>query len=290
MKYIIKLMRIRQWYKNLVIFLPLIFAKQIFHMDSFLFTFIGFFALSLMTSTNYIINDIIDRKIDRQHPEKKDRPIASGKIKVWQGILIAILLFIASIGLSLVLSLPFLGFSLLLFLSTLFYSLFFKNEPFLDIIIIAINFVIRAVSGAFVISTGLKPYVTISPWLILCPFFLSLFLSSAKREGDLMFLGKKAEMHRKVLNTYNKDLTRALMIISTTLLIITYSLYVFFSEFPGLLISLPVALYIIFRYFYLVESGSVIARQTEKIYQDKKIVLAIILWIIVVFISIYLLK
>jgi 4-hydroxybenzoate polyprenyltransferase len=287
-KNIIKVMRIRQWYKNLIIFLPIVFAKQIFNLNSVAFTIIGFVALSLMCSTNYIINDIIDREKDRMHPEKKSRPIASGKIKVSEGILLAVILFIISGLLSFKLSLLFFGLNILLFASTLFYSLYFKNEPFLDIIVLSSNFVIRAVSGAFVITKGFLPYISVSPWLILCPFFLALFLSSSKREGDIRFLGEKAGMHRSVLTIYNKELTRALMIISTTLLIITYSLYTFYSEFKGLLISLPVVLYIIFRYFYLTETGSEISRQTEKIYKDKKIMLAVLLMMIIIFLSIYL--
>lgn len=283
-------MRVKQWYKNLMIFLPLIFAKDLFNINPLLLTVIGFFALSFMSSANYIINDIADRKKDRSHPEKKDRPIAAGKIKVWHGILIAAILIAVSVYLSLILSLPFLGFNILLFVSTLLYSFIFKNEPFLDIIFIAINFVIRTVSGAFVIASGYSPYIKVSSWLILCPFFLSIFLSSAKREGDLLFLGKEAEKHRKVLSIYTKDVTRALMIMSTTLLIITYTLYTFFSEFQGLLLTLPVALYIIFRYFYLVESGSEISRQTEKIYRDKKIIVAVLLMMSIIFISVYVLK
>ena len=125
---------------------------------------------------------------------------------------------------------------------------------------------------------------------ILCPFSYPCSLQAQKEKVTYCSLGEKQKCTGKVLNTDTKELTRALMIISTTLLTITYSLYVFFSEFAGLLLTLPIALYIIFRYFYLVESNSIIARQTEKIYKDKKIILAILLWILIAFISIYLLK
>jgi len=286
-KDIIRLIRVKQWYKNLIIFLPLIFSVNLFNIRFLLLTIIGFISLCAISSSYYIINDIIDREKDKKHPEKRNRPIASGKIKAWQGIILAIISFVIAIVLAINLSLYFTYFVLALFLLTMLYSFFLKNEPFLDILIIAINFVIRAVSGAFVFLIDNKPYANISPWLILCPFFLSIFLSVGKRESDLKLLGAKAASHKKVLNVYNKDLTRALMLISTTLLIITYSLYVFFSEFKMLLLTLPVALYIIFRYFYLIESGSKIARHTELIYKDKRIIIAILIMIIIAYFSIY---
>ncbi len=286
-KNLIDLIRVKQWYKNLIIFLPLVFAENLFNVRYFLLTVIGFISLCAVSSSYYIINDIIDREKDKKHPEKKLRPIASGKIKIWQAIILAIVSFVVAIVLAINLSFYFTYFVLGLFLLTMLYSFFLKNEPFLDILVIAINFVIRAVSGAFVFLIDKKPYVIVSPWLILCPFFLSIFLSVGKRESDLKFLGEEAASHRKVLNIYNKDLTRALMLIATTLLIITYSLYVFFSEFKLLLLTLPVALYIIFRYFYLIESGSKIARHTELIYKDKRIVIAILIMIVIIYFAIY---
>ncbi len=286
-KDIIKLIRVKQWYKNLIIFLPLVFSENLFDVRFLLLTIIGFISLCAISSSYYIINDIIDKEKDKKHPEKRDRPIASGKINVWQGIILAIILFVIAVVLAINLSWYFTYFVLALFALTMLYSFFLKNEPFLDILIIAINFVIRAVSGAFVFLIDNKPYADVSPWLILCPFFLSLFLSVGKRESDLKFLGEKATSHRKVLNVYNKDLTRALMLISTTLLIITYSLYVFFSDFKMLLLTLPIALYIIFRYFYLIESGSKIARHTELIYKDKRIIIAILIMVIIAYFAIY---
>jgi len=284
---ILKLMRVKQWYKNLIIFLPLIFSESLFDFTYLFFTLLGFVSLSFVSSSYYIINDIVDKEKDQKHPEKKLRPIASGKIKIWQGTVLSIFLFAISITIALNLSLYFTYFVLALFILTIIYSFFLKNEPFVDILVIAINFVIRAVSGAFVFVMNNKPYVEISSWLILCPFFLALFLDIGKREADLKLLGKKAYQHKKVLKVYNKGLTRALMLIATTLLIITYSLYVFFSDFPLLLLTLPLALYIIFRFFYLIESGSAIARHPELIYRDKRMVLAILILGVIAYLAIY---
>ena len=286
-KDIIKLMRVKQWYKNLIIFLPLVFSQNLFDVKFLLLTIAGFISLCVISSSYYIINDIVDREKDKKHPEKKRRPIASGKIKVWQGLIISIVLIISSILIAANLSLYFTYFVLGLFISTIIYTFFLKKEPFLDIIMIAVNFVIRAVSGAFVFLINNKPYAEISPWLILCPFFLSLFLSIGKRESDLKLLGEKAKSHKVVLGVYTKDLTRALMLIATTLLIITYSLYVFFSDFKFLLLTLPIALYLIFRFFYLIESGSEIARHPELIYKDKRVMIAIWVMMLIVYFAIY---
>ena len=168
-----------------------------------------------------------------------------------------------------------------LFVLTQFYSFFFKRIVFADILVIAILFVIRAVSGVYIIN------VEISMWLILCPFFLSLFLSTGKRRSNLVLLKEKAAETKKVLQYYTVELTDSLILISTTLFIISYTLYCFLSDHNHLIYTLPFALYVIFRYFYLIKSGSIIARHPEKIRKDIPIVLGILLWIISVIVILY---
>lgn len=288
LKQLIKLCRPQQWYKNLVIFLPIIFAQKLFDLAILEKTFLGLIALCLISSANYVINDIADIERDKRHPEKKFRPLASGKVKVWQAIILAFILFPISIYIAINLSLPFLYIVLFLFLFTQLYSFWLKKEAFVDILCTAINFVTRAVAGAFVITIGILPYTRISPWLIVVPFFLSLFLSLGKREADLRVLGEKALLHKKVLNVYNKDLIRLLMAVVTALLIISYSLYSFLSISRYLLLTLPFALYTIFRYLYLIESGSVIARRPEFVVKDKRMVVGMLAWLIAVLLILYL--
>ena len=150
---------------------------------------------------------------------------------------------------------------------------------------IGINFILRAISGAFIIFPG--QIVRISPWLILCPFFLALFLATGKRRANVMLLGKKAQLHKKILKFYNFELTSSLMTITTTALLICYALFSFGSEFPNLIYTLPFAVYIMFRYVYLVESGSEIARDTSRLIHDKPIVIAAIIWAATLFAIIY---
>ncbi|MDO8661143.1 MAG: decaprenyl-phosphate phosphoribosyltransferase, partial [Candidatus Woesearchaeota archaeon] len=139
----------------------------------------------------------------------------------------------------------------------------------------------RSVSGTFLI------HVSISPWLVLCTFFLSLFLSTAKRQSELSFLGEKAQMHRSSLKKYTPQLTNALIIISTALLIVSYSLYSFLSNYKYLFFTIPIALYVITRYLYLAYSGSEIARHPEKAIKDWKLVLGMFLLVAIDLFIIY---
>ena len=163
------LIRINQWYKNLVVYLGLIFSLLLFDFRLFVLSTIGFFSLCFISSANYIINDIIDNNRDKQYAEKSKRPIASGVVSFKSALFTALILIVFSLIIALKLSFGFFIFILLLFFLTFFYSVGLKNVLFLDILIIASNFVIRAVSGIFIINKG------ISPWLILCPFFLAMF-------------------------------------------------------------------------------------------------------------------
>ncbi|MBU0457143.1 MAG: UbiA prenyltransferase family protein [Nanoarchaeota archaeon] len=277
----LNLVRVKQWYKNLVVFLPIFFVGHLLIGNELYLTFLGFLSLSLVSSVNYIINDIIDLKADRLHPEKKSRPLATNKISRTWAIILSFLLLIISFTLSWSLGVFFFYSVIGLFILSQLYSFFFKNIIFVDILTIAVLFVIRAVSGAYIIN------VKISPWLILCPFFLSLFLSIGKRHSDLNLLKENAFLTRKVLKDYNSELTSSLMTISTTLLIISYALYSFLSDHQNLIYTLPFALFVIFRYFYLINSKSIIARHPEKIIKDKNMIIGIILWILVTALSIY---
>ncbi|MFH1637750.1 MAG: UbiA family prenyltransferase [Candidatus Woesearchaeota archaeon] len=275
------ILRLRQWYKNLVVFLPILFVGRLFDAHGLFLTCLGFVALCLVSSSSYIINDIADRKSDRFHPEKKLRPIASGKVKVLAAALLSSLLLVLGMGLAYFLSLGFLLAIVALFTVSLLYTFWLKKEALVDIIVISVNFVIRAASGAFIIS------VVVSPWLVLCTFFLSLFLASGKRSADLELLKGKASKYKEVLRHYTPEATHLLAVISATLLIVAYSLYSFLSLYPWLLLTLPIALYVTLRYLFLIRSGSFIARRPELAYKDKRLVMGILLWVMGVLLVIY---
>jgi len=278
----LKLMRVNQWYKNFVIFLPLIFVGDLFNEINLFRIIIGFLCLCLISSVNYIINDFVDAKKDRFHPEKRKRPLASGKVSKFGAVLLAFVLGFLAIVVSYSMSVNFLYAVIVLFISNQLYSFIFKNEVFLDILFISVNFVIRAISGTFLINSD------ISPWLVLCTFFLAIFLAVGKRKADIMFAGKDAHRHRKVLKYYNDKITDFLLLIATTLLIVSYALFSFLSQHYGLIWTLPVSLYVILRYFYLITSGSKIARNPELFVMDFRLVVGIFIWMILVFAFLYL--
>jgi 4-hydroxybenzoate polyprenyltransferase len=277
---IIKLVRVRQWYKNSVVFLALFFSGNLYESHLLLTIFLAFISLCFISSAGYIINDLFDLKSDINHPEKKQRPIASGVISSKIAIFITFLLLLVGLLLAWILNILFFKITVLLFIVSLAYTLFFKHILFADLLTIGVLFVIRAISGALVI------YVWISPWLILCPFFLSLFLSAGKRHADVLLLGNSS-CTRKVLNEYTTTITNSLMNITTTLLIVSYSLYSFLGEQQGLLYTLPFVLFFIFRYYYLIEIGSSIARHPEKMFKDTQLIIGLILIISSLFVLLY---
>ena len=274
-KELLHLLRVHQWYKNLVVFLALFFSGNVLNLDLLLTSILAFVSLCLISGANYIINDLADLRKDRLQAEKRVRPLASGKVSTATGIIVALLCLGGGLVIAYNIGIQFLVAALLLFTLSQLYTFYLKNIVFADILAIATLFVIRAIAGALSIN------VTISPWLILCPFFLSLFLSVGKRHAELHLLKEKAAATRKVLREYNHELTDSLMVISTTLLIISYALYSFLSEHRNLLYTLPSALFVIFRFYYLIQNGSEIGRHPEKVMRDRAMIVGMLLWIVV---------
>ncbi len=277
-KNILTLLRPYQWYKNTVVFLAIFFSGNLFDFIQIKTVLVAFVSLALISSSGYIINDIFDRKKDRLHPEKRKRPIAAGIISVQQASITSSLVLIISLLLASLINLEFMLLASSVFLLTLIYTLFLKKIVIADVLTIAILFVIRAIAGAVAIS------VLISPWLILVPFFLSLFLSVGKRHGDLLLGVKKS---RKVLKDYTLEFTHSMMVLSTTLLIMSYALYSFLSNYNYLIYSLPFAIFLILRYYLLILQNSPISRHPEKVFQDKSLVIGLLVWLIITTLLIY---
>ena len=281
------LLRVDQWYKNLLVFLPIIFGLHILYASALIKTVVGFVCFCLVSSANYIINDWNDQDADRVHPEKKNRPLTSGAVDEHSALWIAGLFFVVGITLSFLLTQMFGVIMLTFAVLTQAYTFVFKEEAFADLLLIAINFVLRAVAGAYVIVSGIDPYIRISPWLVLCTFFLALFLVAGKRQADLRALGKKAVKHKQVFAVYTEKLTDTLVLMTTTLLVACYSLYIFFNTKQMLFLTLPFALYGIFRYYYLIQTGHLISRRPELAYKDGRLLATILLWMLTALFALY---
>ena len=289
------LLRVRQYYKNVLIFVGVFFSRRIFDSSLYFPLILGFILLCCASSFNYIINDIIDVEHDKKHQEKmKKKPLASGELPMY----FAVLLLIVIVGImvfSVVFLIPNISFIIMLVLVILtgqLYNHFFKNYAFIDILVLSTGYLWRALSGVVIIEEY------ISAWLFLAIFEIAMFLSIAKRKGDLLYLGKdKAAEHKKVYDQYSIKLLEQFHVLIAGSLFMTYSLYLIlkFSLFEPTLnlqeyiviFTIPISLYIIMRFMYLTSAKPEIARRTEKAFFDKGIIISGLLLFLILFSSFY---
>jgi 4-hydroxybenzoate polyprenyltransferase len=273
------LLRVKQWYKNIVIFIPLIFSLKFFNINSFLLILFGFFLLSLISSASYIINDLRDIEKDKYHPEKCKRPLASGKIKKTPALIISGLLFILSLAIAFRLSKYFFLSLLGLFLLSQLYTFFIRKIAFLDIVFISINFLIRAMSGTFLLNEPISFWATISPFLI------SMCLVSEKRYNELSI--KDVEKYRPNLKQENRIKLKVISFTSIILLFVMFTAYSLVMDKPKLLISLPVSIYITYLFFSDSYKNPLKIRNPEKFVFQPKVIISLIIWTILILLLFY---
>ena len=294
---IINLLRIRQYYKNVMIFVGIFFSEKLFETDLYFTLLLGFILLCCASSFNYIINDIRDIENDRTHAEKlRKKPLASGELPLSFAILLLIAISLIII-LSLIFLIPNLSFIIIIIIMIItgqLYNHLFKKYAFIDIIILSTGYLWRALAGCAIINEF------VSAWLFLAIFELAMFLSIAKRKGDLEYLGKeKAVDHKKSYDQYSLKLLDQFHVIIAGSLFITYSLYLilrFNLAEPGyipvlyeyiVISTIPISLYILMRYMYLTSAKPNIARNTERAFLDKGILIAGALLMGILFFSFY---
>lgn len=283
----IKLLRVKQYVKNLFMFLPLIFGMHIFNLKALTNVTVGAILFSFACSVIYILNDIKDIEEDKNHPKKSKRPIASGQISIKNAILTALVLFIFSLCGSFMLNLKF-GFCVLIYLiMNLLYTYKLKYLPIIDILIISFGFLIRVIAGSFLSN------VIPSEYLILMTFLISLFIAFAKRYDDVL-LTANGKSTRKNIYGYNKEFIIISMAVIASINIVSYILYTlsditieqFGSHYLYLSTIFVVAGFL--RYFQITFVGQTSGSPTEILYNDKFIITTIILWLGFFLINIYL--
>ena len=281
-----KTMRPRQWTKNVFIFAALVFDKQLFVVDSFLRTLAGFALFCLISSCVYIFNDLADVEADRQHPEKKNRPIASGKLPVSAAWTAGIVFVILTLGLAYLLSPTFAVVVAGYFILNLAYSNYLKHIPILDVLIISLGFVLRVGAGVTLIHVE-----RFSPWLYIVMFLLSLFLGFGKRRAELALLAHGAGSHRKVLDGYTLPLLDQYIMIVSGTTIVAYSLYTFSApnvpQNHSMMLTIPFLVYSIFRYLYLIEVEHAGGTPEEVLLSDRPFQISMLLWAVTVIIIFY---
>jgi len=279
-------MRLRQWTKNGFVFFGLVFDKQLFLRDPFLRTLAGFFLFCFMSSAVYLLNDIFDIEADRNHPEKKHRPLASGNLSIGVAWGAAIALVLVALPLAYLLA-PVFSFILAAYLIiNILYSRWLKHVPILDVLIISSGFVLRVGAGVTLITVE-----RFSPWLYVITTLFSLYIGFGKRRAEMNLLAQDAASHRKVFDGYTLPLLDQYITIVSGMTIVTYSLYTFFAEnLPAnhsMMLTIPFVVYGIFRYLQLIQTGHAAGAPDEVALKDRPLQVTVLMWVLSVIVIFY---
>ncbi len=285
---LLEAMRPRQWTKNAVLFAGLVFDRQLHlgNLSAILRTFAGFVIFCLLSGVVYIINDVSDVEADRRHPEKKRRPIASGRLPVNVGLAFAGLVLAATLPAAYLLSPGFALVAAAYLLLNLAYSRWIKHIPLLDVLSIAMGFVLRVAGGVTVIHVA-----RFSPWLYVVITLGALYIGFGKRRAELALLADDANAHRRVLDGYTLPLLDQFLNIVSSTTIIAYSLYTFSApNLPDnhtMMLTIPFVLYGVFRYMYLIQVKHRGGAPEEVLLSDRPLQATILLWGLAVLIILY---
>jgi len=284
---LIRSLRPDQWTKNLIVFAALIFARRLFDPAALALATAAFLIFCFLSGTVYLINDVSDREADRQHPLKSKRPIASGKLPVSTALIAAGVLGTSALAAAIWLQ-PLFGLTAAAYL-VLFtlYTFALKHVVILDVMSIAIGFVLRAVAGGLVIG------VPISDWLLVCTILLALFLGLAKRRHEITLLTDGAKGHRPILEEYDPYLLDQMIAVVAAATLVAYIIYCASPEthqYFGtnlLVLTTPFPIYGLFRYLYLVHRKQGGGSPSEMLLLDRPLLSCVALWGLTVVVIVY---
>lgn len=284
LKYLFLSFRPKQWAKNTLLFMALLFSIDLYWDPSnlhLLGNLLGRVALAfalfcLLSSSIYLLNDLLDLESDRRHPEKRRRPLASGALRPPYAIACLFLLVAVALPLSFLLH-PGFGLVAVGYLALeITYTFLLKHLIILDVFAVATGFLLRAVAGAVVIE------VPISPWLYLCTALGALFIAITKRRQELLVMKENASSHRATLGHYTMPLLDEMTALVAASTIIAYSLYTFTApNLPpnhAMMLTIPFVLYGILRYLYLVQARNLGEAPEEALFRDKPLLITVLLW------------
>ncbi len=283
---LLRTMRPKQWTKNTVVFVALVFDAKVFQRDPLLRTLAGFVLLCAVTSAVYIINDLADIEQDRQHPTKRKRPLPSGALPVPAAIVGAIVLLSVALPLAFWLNLYFGLLAAGYLVLQLAYTFVLKNQVIVDVIVISAGFVIRVGAGV-----PLVPADRFSPWLYVCTTLLALFLGFGKRRQELVLLQGNAKNHRAILGEYSVPFLDEMINVVISAAIVAYSLYTFTAvNVPPnhlMMLTIPFPIYGLFRYLYLIHIRGEVAAPDEVLLKDRPVQLTVVLWGVLSFVLLF---
>ncbi|HOV34898.1 MAG TPA: UbiA prenyltransferase family protein [Candidatus Dojkabacteria bacterium] len=283
-----RLLRVNQWVKNVFIFLPAFFGFRLFDVSTIVSNGYAFLSFCFLASSIYVLNDIVDRGLDRRHPKKKDRPIVSGKVSVKK----AVVIFFVLLFLSFLFSFPIRSTELYLLLCSylvlnVLYTFFTKNVAIIDVFSVALGYVIRVLVG------GVSGDVEVSCWIVVMTFLLCLFLCFAKRRDDVVLMEGSGKEIRKSVNGYTVEFMNSILEIISAVIIALYIMYTVseqtmerYNSDYVYMTSLFVLLGI-FRYLQITISFKKSGSPTDVLYKDRFLQLCILGWILCFAVIIY---
>ena len=288
-----KLMRPHQWYKNVLVFLPVVFgtitsfeAWLNFVVGSMPVLFLGFAVLCAVSSAGYIFNDIVDEEKDAAHPEKRDRPLPSGQASRSTALILATTLMTVGLIIAWLQDIAFLLMILLYIVNSQLYNWKLRNYAIIDVCVIAVGFIIRAVSGTFLID---KPFTS---WLVIGVFFFALVLGFGKRKNELQLLGEDAALHKPVFKQYTETMLDQGIAMAATWVVAFYALYCYenyqaTTESQPVIITVPIVAGLVLRYVHLVYKGSDVGRKPHLAIKDKGILIGAILFFATLLVTLF---
>jgi 4-hydroxybenzoate polyprenyltransferase len=283
---LLRTLRPRQWIKNVFVYAALVFDQKLTDWVLLGRTTAAFILFCMISSTVYIINDLVDLEKDKQHPKKKRRALPSGQLKPWFAILSAIGILMVCLPLSFWLD-PYFGLIILTyFLLNVAYSFWLKNIVLIDVMVVTAGFVLRVAAGVIVAEAA-----RFSPWLYMSMLFLGLFLSIGRRRHELVLLREGANSHRKILEEYNLRLLDNMGQLVTTGAVISYSLYTFSAvnlpQNHAMMLTIPFVVYGVFRYMYLIYVKEEGGAPEMLLYTDLPLLLDLVLFGVAVVLIMY---
>ncbi len=274
-------MRPEQWLKNGFVLAPIVFSGLVGDPDAWLRSLLAVVAFCAASSATYLVNDVIDREADRAHPEKCRRPIAAGEVSVAAALAFAVLLVVAALAVALWLG----GWFPVVLISyvalVLLYSAILKRAVFLDVLVVAAGFVLRVVGGAVAIN------VPVSRWILVVTYLLALYLALGKRRTELALLGEGAGHHRVVLGHYTLPMVDSAISVVLGATVLAYALYTVAPDTvakvgsEGLLATVPIVLYGLFRYLYLLHRHELGGSPTRALLTDRPLLACVVIWLLV---------
>ena len=284
--YIVRSMRPWQWTKNLVLFAGIVFARRFHELVLVKRSILAFLVFCLLSGAIYILNDIVDRRHDRGHPDKKDRPISTGLLGTTPALVVALVIILGMIPLSWVLGREFFYLAGAFVLLNLLYSVLLRQIVILDVFAISFSFLIRAAAGVAVLQP-VVPGLELSPWLLICTLFLSLFLAFCKRRYEICALESAGE-HRNSLREYSPLLLDQLVGLTAASALISYSIYTVWpftvAKFgtKNLVFTIPFVGFGLMRYLFIVYSRNKGGDPSRILLLDRAILIDVFLWIVLV--------